>query len=147
MAAPKKMEVAERPPKQGWDAIEHFKPVDFVCKCDNFCDHKTQVSMDLVQKLDAMAEELGLPLQVLAGTRCRGFNLKCGGTTTSALVPGPSGFSHGVDLAIPDDSFRYKLVRAAMAAGINRIALRRESLHLDDTPGTKPSLRFDATRK
>jgi hypothetical protein len=145
---PKASESSEAPQKKdAWDDVQHFKPVDFACTCDGLCDHKPRISMDLVGKLDLMHEEIGLPFMILAGTKCKAFNFKCRGTSTSALVPDQNGISHGVDLAIPDDSYRYKVVAAALSVGIKRVVLRRESVHLDDTPGAKESLRVDLARK
>lgn len=145
---PKTSEISDvQPKKEGWDAIRHFKPVDFVCKCEGLCDHRPRISLDLVGKLDLMQAAVGLPITILAGTRCKAFNFKCRGTSASALVPDQNGVSHGVDLAIQDDSLRYKILAAAIAVGIKRIVLRRESVHLNDTPGAKESLRADLSRK
>ena len=147
MSSINKQKTQESLSRNPWDVIQHFKPVDFACKCEGLCDHRPRISLELVAKVDAMQAEVGLPFTILAGTRCKAFNFKCRGTSTSALVPDHNGISHGVDLAIHDDSFRYKIVAAALSAGIKRIVLRRESIRLDDAPGAKESLRVDLSRK
>ena len=50
-----------------WDTIEHFRREEFACPC---CQRAT-MSRDFVRMLDNIREDLGRPIYVTAGFRCR----------------------------------------------------------------------------
>lgn len=102
--------------------IKHFKAKEFVCPC---CGD-LQISTELVILLDNAREALGMPLVVNSGYRCRAHNRKVGGSPTSSHLRGLA-----VDLRVPTSRIRFLLLRALLSAGIERIGIGENFLHVD----------------
>jgi hypothetical protein len=121
----------------GWADISHFKPRDFTCRCEGLCGHPDLISRDLVAKLDKIQDLIGMPVSVLSGTRCKKFNLKCGGREHSAHTA-RDGVSHAADIKCPDAAYRFAFLAAALPL-FNRIGVAKDHVHVDDDPDLSPN--------
>lgn len=116
----------------GWDAISHFVPREFTCRCEELCDRPVVISLDLVEKLDKIRDLIGMPVTIVSGTRCERYNRKVGGKAMSAHVP-RDGTSHAADIHCPDSAFRFAFLAAALPM-FNRIGIGKDFIHVDDDP-------------
>lgn len=117
-----------------WAEIRHFKPTDFSCKCER-CRGSgvVPISMDLVKRLDRICEAIGLPVTVQFGVRCQAAqNRRKGGPSWSPHVPhGDDGVGTAADILCPDKKYRYKIIAAAILAGIDAIGIGPNFVHLE----------------
>ncbi len=115
-----------------WSQIKHFKPRDFTCKCDGFCDHADVISLDLVAKLDRIRDLIGMPVTIISGTRCQRYNRKVNGVPGSPHVA-RDGQSHAVHVRCPNASFRFAFLASALPM-FKRIGVGKDFIHVDDDP-------------
>lgn len=121
------MAKTERKEYDQWRDIRHFKPVDFGCKCER-CRNAglPKINPELVLALDSMSNDLGRPLAILKAVACDSPYHKAG---------------NAVDVATPDNQFRFAVVKAAQDYGINRIGIGvRGYIHLELAPEVEPAL-------
>lgn len=104
--------------------MKHFKEREFLCKCGCGLYNMDEV---FLQKLDYAREKAGIPFVVSSGCRCRAHNEAEGGSENSDHLTG-----QGADIVGADVFFRWRIVRAAIAAGIRRIGLADTFVHLGD---------------
>ena len=129
--------------KIGWEDIRYFKPREFTCNCDDFCDHSPAISLELVAKLDRIRDAIEMPVKINSGTRCERHNRRVGGDIHSAHVPkkrkgratdvNQNGTSHAADVHCPNATFRYAFLSAALPL-FNRIGIAKDFIHVDDAP-------------
>lgn len=95
------------------------------CPCGQACDapHPTPA---LLAALDQIRERVGRPVAVTSGPRCQAYNARVGGVGGSAHLTGEA-----ADIACPSSPLRYSLLQAAYAAGISRIGIGRDFIHVD----------------
>lgn len=108
------------------------------------------VHMDLsfVEKLNNTRKLYGKPMRVTSGYRTVEHERKILAGKPGLVVAsmqGPNPFSahtggHGADIACSGSRERYELIRAAIAAGINRIGFDVAHVHLDDDPRLPPNV-------
>lgn len=110
-----------------WSTIKYFKPVEF----DSPDAPGSGVNMDLgfVTKLDAVREEVGIPLSIHSGIRTPAHNAVVGGVDSSAHESG-----HAADIGALSDGARFKIIQAALKVGFTRIGTGATFVHLDDDP-------------
>ncbi|GEM_PF-603163 len=140
--APAETKASEGPgkpdPASNWKDIEHFKPAEFTCKCEQLCDHAVAISTELVKKLDKVRDLMGIPITITSGTRCEKHNQKVGGKLRSAHTQ-KHGTSHAVDVHCPNSAFRYAFLAAALPM-FNRIGIGKDFIHVDDDPDLPPNV-------
>lgn len=107
--------------------FKYYSPSDFVCEC---CD-ESKVSLSLINKLNAMCNELGYMLTVNSSVRCKTHNYEVGGSETSSHLP----LCYALDVEALTSRQRYGIIKAAMNAGFNRIGIGHKFIHLDCDPG------------
>lgn len=106
------------------DLSTHFSSREFACGCG--CGYD-DISLDLVAMLEMIRDAVGSsPLRVSSGCRCQRHNQDVGGAANSAHLRGTA-----VDLYVTDADQRFRLVAAAIQAGIRRIGVARTFIHLD----------------
>jgi hypothetical protein len=115
-----------------WEGITHFKPKDFACRCgctgSSYC-----ISEPFVRKLDEMVRILHAPVKIVSGVRCLFYQERTKhGLTASSHCPDHNGIAHAVDVAALSGEQAYRIVAAAVAAGIPGIGIGGETIHLDD---------------
>jgi hypothetical protein len=125
-------------PADFWEAIRHYKPVDFMCNCGE-C-HKPTVAPSVVRALDDVREAVGLPLPVQKGARCQAANGRSKGAPNSPHVPNGDGLAWAVDVMCNGADLRAKVLDAARAQGFNWIGLGRNWVHLEIRADKEPRL-------
>jgi len=84
------------------------------------------VSLDLVQRLQAIRYLYLQPIIVISGVRTPAYNSRIGGVEGSSHVQGLA-----VDIHVPNSIDRFLLIRYALKVGFNRIGINKTTLHLD----------------
>lgn len=122
---------------KGSDVIlsTNFRSSEFDCSC-GVCQ-ETLVDEDLIAKLEAFRSQVGSPLKINSGYRCRNKQdeLRASGYETSA---GPSTHEAGraADVVRADaGSTGLELEAAARAAGFSSVGVAHNWVHVDLRPG------------
>ena len=105
-----------------WKDINHFSKSEFECPC---CS-KVLVSRKLVFMLDMARSLAGVPFKISSGYRCTKHNKQVGGVKNSAHLIGLA-----VDIEVPDNVSRLKILRALVIVGFNRIGISKGFIHVD----------------
>jgi uncharacterized protein YcbK (DUF882 family) len=120
---------------------KNFKLSEFVCK-DGSC--KVLVIPELIEKLQAMRDKLGKPIQIVSGYRTPEYNKKVGGAPKSQHVEGKAadikvkGMSP-LDLAFVAESIGFKGIGVYTHDGNNflHVDVRENKSYWKDAPGHK----------
>jgi hypothetical protein len=110
----------------GWPFV-HFVPEEFACKCCGLM----VVDFNLLQMVEDVRTELGVPFVITSGTRCENHNAEVGGARASAHLP-KGGVSHAVDIKCVNDVLRGKMAEAFYKKGIRRMEASDMHLHVDN---------------
>lgn len=112
------------------DLSRDFNRFEFACR--DGCG-ANQVSPRLVDRLQAMRDEVHRPVMVRSGCRCRAWNAHEKGKDDSAhlCIPEDGELCEAADLVAPDSATRFDLVEAAILAGFRRIGIGKDFVHLD----------------
>ena len=110
-----------------WD---HFEKWEFACKCG--CGTNI-ISNTLVNKLDVARAISGVGFKINSGCRCENHNRSVGGSSTSSHKKG-----FAVDIKAEDSATRFRILKALIAVGFNRIGIYKTFIHVDIDPD-KPS--------
>ena len=104
------------------DISKYFNRAEFACKDDCGFD---DIDMELVKRLDAMREALGLPLVIDSGCRCAAHNATVGGEPNSAHLRGMA-----ADVHCPDSNFRFLFTKEAYRMFF-RMGQYKDWIHVD----------------
>lgn len=91
------------------------------CPC---CGKKPKPELE--QFVRQMEADLGITLKVNSGARCEKHNQEVGGEKNSAHLTGEA-----VDLAIPDNYVRYKIIKYLIENDIDRFGIAKSFIHFD----------------
>jgi len=92
----------------------------------------------IVEILDDVREELGIPLVITSGTRCVIHNRDVGGAPDSAHLPSKEdGFSKAVDIKAISNVTRGRILEALWKWNIRRFEASNLHLHFDIHPNEK----------
>lgn len=80
----------------------------------------------LITKLQELRDFLGQPIIINSGYRTYKQNLKVGGSVNSSHMSGLA-----VDIHVPNDTYRFYILRLAPIVGFNRIGIGKNFIHLD----------------
>ena len=105
--------------------MKYFDDSELACPC---CG-KLHIEKDFAYKLDMARQFAGVPFHVNSGFRCPVHNLKVGGSPTSSHLKG-----WAADIQAKTDFYRYRIIHGAVLAGITRIGIYKNFLHLDFDP-------------
>ncbi len=97
-------------------------PILFACPCGN-CDVKP--SQELLDFLNRVRAEAGIPMYVTSGPRCAPYNTHIGGAKYGEHLDGD-----GADIQATNSRQRFKLLDAAFRCGCKRLGLGISFLHL-----------------
>lgn len=114
---------------------KYFKPEEFACKCG--CGFMA-MKPSFVEKLDYARGRARVPFVVNSGARCPAHNEAEGGKPESEHLANDEGYAEGVDISTKNSSVRWKVVTSAVAAGIRRIGIGDNFVHLGDGLSHKP---------
>ena len=102
---------------------KYFNRSEFACKCGcGFSD----VDINLIGILNQMREEINQLIIINSGCRCEEHNKKVGGSKNSSHVKGLA-----LDIKVLNSRYRYLIIVAAINAGINRIGIHSNFIHID----------------
>jgi len=118
--------------------IKHFEAKEFACKC---CGD-LRISAELVILLDNIREALGMPLVVNSGYSCRSHNDEAWGSPSSSYRKGLA-----ASIRAPNPRVRFLLLRALLLAGIERIGIARNFIHVDLDPDKPPKVAWHYEEK
>jgi hypothetical protein len=112
------------PADLGW-RWPHFRPDELSCRCGGrYCAGEYWHDPAFLDALDAVRAEVGRPLVIASGHRCRLWNAAVGGAALSQHL------SLAVDIGLNGHN-RHALLRAAEGAGFTGLGLAAGFLHLD----------------
>lgn len=115
--------------KTDWKKINFFEEHEFECSC---CE-RVVVSRELVLMLDLARELAETAFVITSGYRCKKHNQDVGGVKNSSHLKGLA-----VDIAVPDNVTRLKILRGLIIAGFRRIGIGKDFIHVD-IDSTKPN--------
>lgn len=101
----------------------YVKKEEFTCKCG--CGHNN-VNEDFLWKINHARHLAGVPFKINSGCRCEKHNKNEGGSLTSAHLVGLA-----ADIETKDSRTRYKVVRALLMVGFDRIGIGKNFVHVD----------------
>lgn len=92
--------------------MAHFTAAEFRCRCGRAeCDALTEVSLDLLARLERLRERFDRPIVIVSGLRCAWHNTRVGGVDGSEHILG-----FAADLGAPTSTERYDLIAANFTA-------------------------------
>ena len=73
-----------------WDEIEYFTPDEFKCKCGGkYCNgYPSEPDERMVRIADQLRKNLGVPITIVSGLRCKTWNAIQGGVSNSQHMYG-----------------------------------------------------------
>lgn len=104
--------------------LKYFKPGEFVCRCG--CGGN-DMQPTFLWKLEQARELAGISFIVTSGFRCSDHNQAVGGKPYSDHITG-----RGTDIVAKSGRDRFLIVNAAINAGITRIGIAKDFIHLGD---------------
>ena len=110
------------------DLTKNFSNYEFDCPC---CG-KLGIKHKLVLIAQATRDIYGQRVIINSGVRCHAHNLEEGGKPNSDHLTGD-----GIDIHCTTSRLRYHILRSAIEAGVNRIGIGSNFIHLgisDDNP-------------
>ncbi|MEO0881530.1 MAG: D-Ala-D-Ala carboxypeptidase family metallohydrolase [Pseudomonadota bacterium] len=103
----------------------HFSVEELACRCrGRFCDGEYWHDGAFLDALEMLRAQIGAPLRVTSGHRCRQWNAAVGGAPRSEHK------TIAADIAIGRHA-RHELKDAAVRAGFSGIGMARTFLHID----------------
>lgn len=109
---------------RGW-RWPHFSVAELACRCGGrFCGGAYWHAPDFLDALEGVRAEMGAPLLITSGHRCRGWNAAVGGAPLSQHK------SIAADVVLSGHD-RFALLAAAERAGFTGFGLARTFLHID----------------
>lgn len=106
----------------------NFNRSEFACPCCGVTD----INMGLVEALQRIRNDLGQPMTITSGYRCKSHNQAVGGVDTSAHV-----YGFAADMAC-DGSVMRALLLPLVLAEFKRVGIGAGFIHVDVDP-TKPA--------
>jgi len=85
------------------------------------------MNLDFVRKIDIARDLAGVPFIISSAYRTEQYNLLIGGVLTSSHINGLA-----VDIYCVDASERFKILKALLTVGFNRIGIYPSHIHVDD---------------
>lgn len=122
------------------DITDNFSAYEFWCPC-LACSRgprPTQISLELVEKLQKVRDNIDFSMKINSGIRCESHNFHVQGSPNSSHLKG-----YAADIAIHNGREGFLLVREAYKAGFVRIGDKYENfVHLDVDPFKAQQVRF-----
>lgn len=78
----------EEPAVDFWDTVKYFRREEFACKCGKCGGFPVEPAEGLVRILDEYREEVGFPVYINSGVRCKTHNAAVGGEDNSRHLYG-----------------------------------------------------------
>lgn len=71
-----------------WSDIKYFKRSEFKCPCGKCNGYPAEPDLKMVQLMDKIRAAYGKPITITSGVRCKDYNKKVGGISTSEHLNG-----------------------------------------------------------
>jgi zinc D-Ala-D-Ala carboxypeptidase len=104
------------------DSWKYFKLSEFSCPC---CG-RSDISKELVNRLDYCRSLAGIPFRISSGFRCVEHNRRIHGKPRSAHLDGSA-----VDIKCPSGSIKATIIGSLFAGGIKRVGIYKNFVHAD----------------
>lgn len=104
--------------------LKYFKLSEFDSK--DLPGSGNNMDEEFLDILDELRGRIKEPVIINSGYRTKSHNKKVGGSPNSSHLKGLA-----VDIHIPNNNYRNKLIREALYLGINRIGIYKTFVHLD----------------
>lgn len=118
----------------------HFHESEFKCHCG--CGIQN-VDLNLLLALETVRAFCGFPLVISSGCRCPTWNAHEGGAFNSAHYTTPTKSCQAADIRCLYPRTRFQIFKAALAAGITRMGMGPDFIHLDISPVNDPEVIWD----
>ena len=117
------------------DLTKDMSRREFACRCGCGADN---IAMSLVNRLQAIRDEIGMPVSINSGVRCEAHNAAQGGKDGSPHVPADVGdgqgiVGHAADVSCYSSMYR-KAFRDAAGKHFTRVGMGKDFVHVDDDP-------------
>lgn len=116
--------------------MKYFSPAEFRA-CNPSCSIE-QMDEGFLHLLDLIRERAGIPMVLNCAYRSRDYDLAHGRTGNSAHTRGKA-----VDVRCNSSANRYKIVKAALECGVNRIGIGKTFIHIDNDKSLPQGVIFD----
>lgn len=103
---------------------KYFGEAEFL-RCTPPCSRE-DMNQDFLDLMDDVRHKAGIPLVINCAYRSRDYDLKKGRSGNSAHTRGLA-----VDIRCTTSENRYKIVKAALECGIQRIGIGKNFVHID----------------
>lgn len=110
-----------------WEEITHFEPWEFESPDESNSGYKMQETT--VRMLDEARQLCDFQFNISSGFRTKYHNKKVGGRRNSAHLKG-----YAADIKCLTSQKRFKMIKALMAVGFNRIGISERFIHVDNDP-------------
>lgn len=101
---------------------------EFACKCG--CGLGTpDMDQSLLLRLDRARDLAGVPFTINSGIRCEQHNAAIGASMGSSHIAG-----YAADISATDSRSRFKIIKALIDVGFNRIGIHSRFIHVDNDP-------------
>jgi uncharacterized protein YcbK (DUF882 family) len=110
---------------------KYFTKAEMECPLSGECN----MTPEFMEHLDAMREAFGKGILITSGYRSEKQNKKIGGYAFSKHLTGQA-----ADIPVNDPHERWKLVKAAMTAGMTGIEIANKHVHVEFTDRKDPIL-------
>lgn len=102
---------------------KYFSKKELACKCG--CG-KSDISEELLSKLDDLREVFGRPIVLSSACRCVAHNKSSGGSPDSSHMKGLA-----ADIRCIDSGTRLILVSQLLKLGFDRVGIAKDFIHVD----------------
>lgn len=109
------------------DLTANFSKEEMKCRCGE-CDGIADMKLEFVNKLQDARYVAGRAFNITSGFRCPSHPESIKRPTSSHTI------GRAVDIATPDSRMRHLVVRALIRAGLSRIGIGSNFVHVDDDP-------------
>ena len=113
------------------DLTNDFSRSEFDCPC---CG-ADGVDLEIVDVLQTIRDAVGHRIAVSSGVRCEEHNEEVGGVSTSEHI-----YGNAVDVVCQTSALRFIIIREALRAGITRIGVSSDFVHLGTSVRHTPNV-------
>lgn len=105
--------------------MKYFKDEEFACK---HCG-KNEMNRSFLYKLNQARKKADTSFVITSGYRCDAHNAAVGGVKGSSHTKG-----YAVDIRVTSGDKRYRVIKALLEAGFNRVGVSTNFIHVDNDP-------------
>ena len=107
---------------------DYFISEEFECHCGcRLGSERDEIDSDHLERLNMARHYAGIPFKITSGCRCEKHNKDVGGSDNSDHLPRPQ--CAGSDIECTSSRERYRIIKALLWAGFNRIGIGEDFIH------------------